>query len=209
MIIQGFGQAAAAYAATKAVGSKQSLLGAHAPAEKNASGTQLTLSPQAQAMASSDQAIQDRLDAIRATPATQRSAGDLEFLLQHDKKFADIASKGSGAQTAEDIDYMQKAGGLVNTMANLSPSEKKLYDELVAKGDTEAVKGMNLLALSRMGSGDVTLDNGKTFNPSQTEITPESIRNLFSRMFVSSDNDSDRAFNALASALEGMKPSSV
>jgi hypothetical protein len=209
MIIQGFGNAAAAYATTKATGSKQYSADFQKSAEKNASGTQLTISGQAQALASSDQDIQARIDAIKAKPAVQRANGDTEFLLQHDKRFVEISAKAPGTQTAEDIDYVQKAGGLVNTMANLCPSEKKLYDDLVAKGDTEAVNGMNLVALSRMGGSDVTLGNGKTFNPSKTEITSANIRNLFSQMFVSADKDNDRAFAALASALDGKKESSA
>jgi hypothetical protein len=116
---------------------------------------------------------------------------------------ADSATKPMEARTAEEVDQLQRANGLVNTMALLSPSEKQLYNELVAKGDTEAVKGMNLLALSRVGGGEVTLPNGKAFNPSATEITPENIRNLFSQVFISADKDIDHAFNALARALEG------
>lgn len=109
------------------------------------------------------------------------------------------------AMTAQAIDAQQKAGGFVNTMSKLSPSEKKLYDELVAQGNTEAVRGMNMLALSRMDSGDVTLPNGQTFDPAKTDITPDNIRNLFSRMFVSNDGQDARSFEALASYLDSKK----
>lgn len=115
---------------------------------------------------------------------------------------AKAAADADGLQTAEDLDRMQKAGGLVNTMANLSPDEKKLYNELVAQGNTEAVRGMNLLALSRMGGGEVTLPDGTSFDPAKTAITPENIRKLFSQMFVSNDGQDARSFEALASYLD-------
>ena len=88
-------------------------------------------------------------------------------------------------------------------MANLSPDEKKLYNELVAKGETEAVRAMNLLALSRMGGGEVTLPDGTSFDPAKTAITPDNIRKLFSKMFVSDDSQDARSFEALASYLDG------
>lgn len=109
------------------------------------------------------------------------------------------------AQTAEEIDRMQKANGLVNTFANLSASEKKLYNDLVEKGDMEAANGISLIALGRMGSGDVTLPDGRTFNPRDTEITAKNVRELFGRMFASADRIGDPALDALANSLERME----
>jgi hypothetical protein len=203
MIVPGFGNAAA-YATVKPTVAKQNPLVVPSPSNAQGSETKLTISDQAKAMAASDsQGVQAKLDAIKAKPAVERTSDDTDFLLKNDSRFAQIAAKGEKARTAEDIDYMQKAGGLVNTMANLSPSEKKLYDQLVAQGNTDAVRGMNLIALSRMGSGNVTLPNGQTFDPNKTEITPQNIRNLFSQMFVSTDGQNARSFDALASYLDG------
>jgi hypothetical protein len=106
-------------------------------------------------------------------------------------------------RTADEIDDMQKAGGFVNTMAYLSPKEKQLYNELVSSGNTLALQGLSLIAMSRVGSEDaeVTLPNGKSFNPNRTEITPDNIQNLFKLMFVDKTGDSQRSFDALASFL--------
>jgi hypothetical protein len=173
-------------------------------------GTKLSISDQAKALAASDsQDIQKRLDAIKAKPAVERTPEESDFVVKNDSRMAQIAAKNQNTLTADDVDYMQKAGGFVNTMSNLSPSEKNLYDELAAQGNTEAVRGMNLIALSRMGSGDVTLPNGKTFDPRKTEITSETIRTLFSKMFVSSDGQDARNFEALASYLDGKKQSTT
>lgn len=205
MQVPRFGAAAASYADMR--------LGAHqrdaqAPRGVSSPGaeTQLTLSDQAKALAASDsKGIEDRLAAIKTKPATQRTDDDTDFLIKHDQRLAQIHAKGPGSASADDLDYVQKAGGLVNTMANLSPKEKALYDELVAQGHTEAVQGMNLLALSRMGGGEVTLGNGRVFDPQQTEITPENVRQLFSQMFVGSDGQDARSFEALASYLDGRR----
>lgn len=151
---------------------------------------------------SNEASIKARIDEIVAKPATQRSEDDVDFLQKNDQRLAEIVAKGAGKQTAEDVDYMQKTGGFVNTMANLSPAEKKLYDELVAKGDSDAVRGMNMIALSRMGGGDVTLPNGSVFDPAKTEVTAKNVRDLFSHMFVGTDGQDQRSFDALAKYLE-------
>lgn len=166
------------------------------------SGTQVSISNRAKALSDSDKAIAARLESIKAKPALQRSTEEVEFVQRNDKRMAEIAAKDPQTQTAEEVDYMQKASGCVNTMANLSPAEKKLYDEMVASGNTEAVRGMNLIALSRMGSGDVTLPNGRTFSPTQTEITAGNVRQLFSQMFVGADGQDARSFDALAKYLD-------
>lgn len=184
MIIHGLRNAAATYAASAPAASKQKPLDSFGLTEARTASAQLTLSEQARSLAASDSSnSQARLEAIRAKP--------------------------EAARTADDIDHLQKTGGLVNTMAKLSPSEKKLYDELVAQGNTEAVRGMNLLALSRMGSGDVTLPDGRTFDPNKTEVTPQNIRQLFSQMFVSTDGEDARSFEALASYLDSQKSQAV
>jgi hypothetical protein len=204
MIIQGFGNAAA-YAAIKPTVARQSPFGVSSSFGSQGSGEKLTISDQAKAIVAADtQGVQAKLDAIKTKPAVERTSDDTDFLLKNDSRLAQITAKGQKAQTAEDLDYVQKAGGFVNTMANLSSSEKKLYDQMVADGNTDAVNGMNLIALSRMGSGNVTLPNGQTFDPGKTEITPQNIRKLFSQMFVSADDQNARSFDALASYLDGI-----
>lgn len=209
MMVQGFGNAAA-YAAAKPTAATQQPLALPSSSGSQSSGTKLTISDQAKAMVASDcQGVQAQLDAIKAKPAVERTRDDTDFLLKNDSRLAQITATGQKAQTADDIDYMQKAGGFVNTMANLSPSEKKLYDQMVADENTDAASGMNLIALSRMGSGNVTLPNGQTFDPRKTEITPQNIRNLFSQMFVSTDDKNARSFDALASYLDGRATASA
>jgi hypothetical protein len=99
---------------------------------------------------------------------------------------------------------MQKAGGFVNTMAELSPKEKALYDELVASGNFEAAHGLALVGMSRVGMGgqQVTLPNGKTFDPAHTEVTAANIQYLFKQMFVDPSGNTDKQFDALASYLD-------
>ena len=147
-------------------------------------------------------------DAV-AGSSTQVSISSQAAALSADAHLAEIGAKDPTTQTAEDIDATQKAGGFVNTMAKLSPAEKKLYDELVAKGGTDAVRGMNLLALSRMGGADVTLPNRKTFDPGKTAITADNVRRLFSQMFAGSDGADAKSLEALASYLDGRPEAST
>ncbi|RZK98984.1 MAG: hypothetical protein EOP36_20570 [Rubrivivax sp.] len=107
------------------------------------------------------------------------------------------------------VGCMQKAGGLVNTMSQLSPGEKKLDDELVAKGDLQAAQGLGQVALPRIGTGEVTLKNGRTFEPGKTEITAANIRELFSQTIVDPSGQAGQAFEALASYLDGRKASAA
>ena len=99
---------------------------------------------------------------------------------------------------------MQKSSGSVNTMAYLSPKEKVLYEELVAKGNWEVAQGLLLVGMSRIGMEalQVTLPGGQTFDPTETEVTADNVRNLFKQMFVDASGNSDRLFDALASALD-------
>jgi hypothetical protein len=203
MFIQGFSTAITSYAATKSVTSAAVASASPSNAGNTASDTKLTLSDRAQALAGlTAEDVQARLDAIKAKPATQRSDEDGEFLRTHDERLAQLNAPGAKAWSADDLDYVQKAAGMVNTMSKLSPSEKQLYDDLVSQGKTDAAHGLALVALSRMGSGEVTLGNGQSFDPKTTEVTPGNIRQLFSQMFVDSDGSSGRAFDALASALD-------
>jgi hypothetical protein len=146
--------------------------------------------------------VQEKLGEIKARPAVQRTENDSEFLRKNDSRLAQITAKGARLQTAEDLDYLQKAGGFVNTMANLSQGEKNLYDKLVAEGNNDAASALGLIALSRQGIGDVALPNGRSFDPKQTEITSKNIRELFSQMFIGTDGQNSQMFSALTEYLD-------
>ncbi len=164
----------------------------------------VSISSAARALLASDAGVEARLEQIKSKPAVERSAADTEYLLANDKRLAEIRAKDPQTLTADEVDYQQKAGGFVNTMANLSSAEKALYDEMVAAGNNAAVEGMNLIALARdgMGSQQVTLPDGSSFDPTTTEISPENIRKLFTAMFVDSDGSSAKRLAALAGYLE-------
>lgn len=179
MIIQGFSNIASAYSAnTKSAVERQT---SPAPAANYAD--KVSISDAAKALvaasqsAAQDPGIQARIDTIKAKPGVERTEADFEYLSKNDKRFAELQEKmkasgkeGFDSLTADEVDYMQKAGGFVNTMAELSPKEKALYDELVANGNLEAAHGLMLVGMSRIGmSGQqVTLPNGKTFDPGNT-----------------------------------------
>lgn len=164
----------------------------------------VSISSAARALLASDAGVEARLEQIKSKPAVERSAADTEYLLANDKRLAEIRAKDPQTLTADEVDYTQKAGGFVNTMANLSSAEKALYDEMVAAGNNAAVEGMNLIALARQGMGgqQVTLPDGSSFDPTTTEISPENIRKLFTAMFVDSDGSSAKRLAALAGYLE-------
>jgi len=164
----------------------------------------VSISSAARALLASDAGVEARLEQIKSKPAVERSAADTEYLLANDKRLAEIRAKDPQTLTADEVDYQQKAGGFVNTMANLSSAEKALYDEMVAAGNYAAVEGMNLIALARQGMGgqQVTLPDGSSFDPTTTEISPENIRKLFTAMFVDSDGSSAKRLAALAGYLE-------
>jgi len=213
MIIQGFSNIASTYGgANKLAVERQKLSASTANfAEK------VSISDAAKALMASAQAnvqdveVQKKIDAIKAKPNVERTEADTEYLSKNDKRFSELQEKmkasgldGFDSLTADEVDYMQKAGGFVNTMAELSPKEKDLYNELVATGNHEAAHGLMLVAMSRSGmSGQqVALPNGKTFDPANTEVTASNIRSLFKYMFVDSSGNTDHQFDALASYLD-------
>lgn len=178
----------------------------------------LTISDAAKALLSNpqssttnDEAIQKQLNAIKVKPAVERSAEEIEFISKNDKRLAEIHEKIKNnsfeSLKADDMDYVQKAAGMVNTIAMLSPKEKAFYDDMVTKGDYEAARGLMLVGMSRIGmeGQQVTLENNLSFSPIDTELTAETIRNLFKQMFVSDNGNTDSAFDALASYLEKNK----
>jgi len=210
MITQSIGNAAAAYisAARSSLGRQASM-----PQPADFAGSVQISGAARAALASEtsagDAGVQRRIDEIKAKPGVFRTQEDGDYLYAHDKRFAEIRDKsrddgGAESLTADELDYLQKAGGFVNTMAELSTDEKALYDELVAQGNTEAAAALNLIAMSRIGMGgqQITLPNGRVFDPTTTEITADNVRNLFRYLHVDETGHTDRLFESLTSYLE-------
>lgn len=158
-----------------------------------------------------DAEVQQRIAEIKSRPAVARSSADFEYLEKHDQRYGELLEKikahgmnGLESLTADELDYMQKAGGMVNTVAYLSSGERALFDEMIAQGNHEAANGMLLVGMSRIGmSGQqISLPNGQSFDPTATEITAANIRNLFKYLFVDPSGNTDRTFEALASYLD-------
>ena len=97
---------------------------------------------------------------------------------------------------------MQKAVGFVNTMANLSPAEKALYDKAVASGNTEAAAGISQIALVRMMGHTAGGANGTTYDPLNTEITAANIEKYFSHSIVDPTGKAQSQFQALIQYLQ-------
>lgn len=143
--------------------------------------------------------VEARLAEIRAKGPINRSREDQEFLFANDKRLAAIAAQGKSPEklTADELDYMQKTTGLVNTFANLSAAEKALYDKAVASGNTEAAAGIAQIALIRMGGNMAGGANGTTYNPLDMEITAANIEKYFSHSIVDPTNKTQSRFQAL------------
>lgn len=205
MIIQGSGNVAAAYSTVKTLPAQRQTFSSYVANTVD----RVSFSDAGRAMTSAsnpsgqETSIEMRLDAIKEKPAVARTFEDWDFVNKHDKRLAEIQAKDVKTRTADEVDYMQKAGGLVNTMAYLSPKERALYDELVAKGNWDAAGGLIRVGMTRSGmSGQqVRLPNGRVFDPLTTEVTADNIRNLFKYMFAD-DSGADRQFDALASYLD-------
>ena len=210
MIIQGFNNLASTYGSVF----KSSVQRQTSPAPAANLAERVSISDAAKALlgnsqtSTQDAAVQRRIDAIKAKPGVERTQADFDYLAENDTRFAEIQEKmktsGNDSLTSDEVDYLQKAGGFVNTMAELSPGERALYDELVSQGNSEAANGLMLVGMSRIGmSGQqVKLPNGQSFDPATTEVTAANIRNLFKFMFVDGSGSTDRQFDALASYLD-------
>ncbi len=152
----------------------------------------------------SDTSVEARLAEIRAREPVNRPMEDQEYLFAHDKRLAGIAAQGKSPDelSADDLDYMQKATGLVNTMANLSPSEKHLYDQAVASGNKEAAAGIGQIALIRMMGHTAGGANNTTYDPLSTEITAPNIGKFFSHSIVDPSGKAQKQFSALIQYLQ-------
>lgn len=208
MIVQGLNNASATYAALQT----SPLMRQASPSPAANHAEKVSISDAAKTMLAGDQEVAKRLAEIKSRPAVERTAADRDYLVAHDQRMVDIEEKlktsGWESLSADEVDYMQKAGGFVNTMAELSSQEKALYDEMVAAGNREAAEGLMLVALSRSGmhGQQVTLPNGRSFDPSSTEITGDNVRNLFKYLFADDDGQIGRQFEALASYLDQRQP---
>ena len=122
--------------------------------------------------------VEAKLAEIKGRDAVHRTDADMEYLRANDKRFAEIAAQGKSPEqlTSSELDYMQKAGGFVNTMANLSPEEKALYDKAVASGNTQAAAGLAQIAFIRTGGHAAGGSGGRTRGPRSTSATASSIR---------------------------------
>lgn len=205
MIIQTAGSLAAAYGVQKTL-PPQRQSSAATPASLadrvtiSAAGSQALAADSGAAAAS---AVEQRLNAIKAKSALERTADDVAYLQKNDARLAEITAKDSKTWTSSEIDYVQKTGGFVNTMSALSDQEKAMYDEMIAQGNYAAAEGMNMIALTRYGmSGQITTPDGRSFDPNATEINAETVRRLFSQTVVDDSGNAARQFEALAKYLD-------
>jgi len=151
--------------------------------------------------------VEARLAEIKSKDAVTRTADDTEYLFAHDAKLAAIrdkinANNSASTLTAEELDYQQKAGGFVNTMAYLSPAEKALYDKMVASGNTAAAAGMSQIALTRTMGHTAGGSNGTTYDPINTKITADNIVKYFSHSIIDPSGKAQAQFQALIEYLQ-------
>lgn len=153
---------------------------------------------------SAARSVDARLAEIKSKDAMSRSAADTEYLWANDKRLAEITAQGKPPEqlTADELDYVQKATGLVNTFANLSSAEKALYDKAVASGNTEAAAGISQIALIRMGGHMAGGANGTTYDPIDTSITAANIEKYFRHSIVDPSGNAEAKFQALIGFLQ-------
>jgi hypothetical protein len=152
--------------------------------------------------ASTDRSVEAQLAEIRARGPVNRSQEDQDFLFTNDKRLAEISAKSYDTRTADEIDYMQKATGFVNTFAHLSSAEKAMYDKAVASGNTATAEGIAQIALIRQGGEMAGGANGTTYSPRTTEITAANIEKYFSHSIVDPTGNAASKFQALIQFLQ-------
>ncbi|PKO45197.1 MAG: hypothetical protein CVU29_08605 [Betaproteobacteria bacterium HGW-Betaproteobacteria-22] len=146
-----------------------------------------------------------RLAEIKSKDGMSRSQEEWDFLFANDKILGEITektNKSPGSLTSAEIDYAQKARGLVNTMAFLSPDEKALYDKMVASGNTEAAFGLNNIAFIRAAGSLAGGEGGANYDPRNTAITADNIMRYFSHSIVDPSGNAQRQFQALIQFLQ-------
>jgi hypothetical protein len=173
-----------------------------APAE-SADPVHISSAARAALAAEGDASVDAKLASIRARGPINRSEADQAYLFTHDQRLAGIAAQGKPPEklTADELDYMQKATGMVNTMANLSPAEKALYDKAVASGNTAAAAGISQIALVRMMGHTAGGAGGATYDPLNTAITAANVERYFSHSIVDPSGQAKAGFQALIAFL--------
>lgn len=156
------------------------------------------------ATANVDKSVEARLAAIKAKDALSRSLEEHDYLFANDKKLAEINAQGKSLDqfTAEELDYIQKATGFVNNMAHLSPTEKALYNQVVASGNTQAAAGIGQIAMLRMMGHTAGGADGSTYDPINTEITTANIAKYFIHSVVDPSGRAQSQFQALIQYLQ-------
>jgi len=149
-----------------------------------------------------DRSVEAQLAEIRARGPVNRSQQDHDFLFANDKRLAEISAKSYNTRTADEIDYLQRATGFVNTFAHLSSAEKTLYDQAVASGNTAATEGISQIALIRQGGEMAGGANGTTYNSRTTEITAVNIEKYFRHSIVDPSGNAASKFQALIQFLQ-------
>jgi len=129
-----------------------------------------------------------------------RTQEENDYVWSHDKRLAEISTK-SGPPTADDLDYEQKACGLVRSMSTLSPAERALWDKAVASGDWEAAGALSMIGMIRL-DGHTSDAHGTTYDPLNTEITVANIEKYFRYGFVDSAGNPAPQFQALIQFLQ-------
>jgi hypothetical protein len=152
----------------------------------------------------SDKSVEARLATIKAKDGLSRTQEEQDYVRANDKRLAEITAQGKPPEklTADELDYVQKAAGFVNTFANLSPAEKALYDKAGASGNTEAAEGISMIALIRQGGKMAGGANGTTYNSHATEITAANIEKYFSHSIVDPTGKAQSQFQALIQFLQ-------
>lgn len=154
--------------------------------------------------ANDDKSVEARLAEIRAKGGVNVTPEEHDYLFTHDKGLAEITAQGKFDHqlTADELAYMQKATGMVNTFANLSPKERALYDQAVASGNQEAAAGISQIALIRMMGHTAGGANDTTYDPLNTEITAANIEKFFSHSIVDPTGKAQSQFQALIKFLQ-------
>jgi hypothetical protein len=146
-----------------------------APAD-SADPVHISSAARAALAAEGDASVEAKLASIRARGPINRSEADQAYLFTHDQRLAEIAAQSKPPEKLTADELTMQATGMRNTMANLSPAEKALYDKAVASGNTAAAAGISQIALVRMMGHTAGGAGGATYDPS----TPPSRRRMWS-----------------------------
>ena len=158
----------------------------------------------ASASGNNDKSVETRLAEIRARGPVNRTQEDRDFLFANDKRLAEITAQGKPPEklTADELDYLQKATGFVNTFAQFNSAEKALYDKAVARGNAAAAEGIVQISFIRQGGEMAGGANGTTYNPRATEITAANIEKFFSHSIIDPTGNAATKFQALIRFLQ-------